>query len=168
MSSPYYRNVNGLSLAFLAFDDVTQPIDIEAAAAEVQTAKNQGALVLVSVHWGAEYQAGASPRQKVVAQALAQAGATLIWGHHPHVLQPSEWLQTENGSTLVFYSLGNALFDSYGLADTSRSALILVMLDAQGIVDVEAFRFVIDAKNSCVVPADLSTKQKILQRLSLP
>jgi hypothetical protein len=42
------------------------------------------------------------------------------------------------------------------------------MLDAQGIVDVEAFRFVIDAKNSCVVPADLSTKQKILQRLSLP
>ncbi|HUM50095.1 MAG TPA: CapA family protein, partial [Anaerolineaceae bacterium] len=32
MSSPYYRNVNGLSLAFLAFDDVTQPIDIEAAA----------------------------------------------------------------------------------------------------------------------------------------
>ncbi|HOV31472.1 MAG TPA: CapA family protein [Anaerolineaceae bacterium] len=168
MSSPYYRNVNGLSLAFLAFDDVTQPIDIEAAAAEVQTAKNQGALVVVSVHWGAEYQAGASPRQKEVAKALAKAGAVLIWGHHPHVLQPSEWLQTENGSTLVFYSLGNALFDQYGLADTSRSALILVMLDAQGIVDVEAFPFVIDAKNSCVVPADLSTKQKILQRLSLP
>lgn len=41
MSSPYYRNVNGLSLAFLAFDDVTQPIDIEAAAAEVQTAKTK-------------------------------------------------------------------------------------------------------------------------------
>ena len=167
MSSPYYRNVNGLSLAFLAFDDVTQPIDIEVAAAEVQTAKNQGALVLVSVHWGAEYQAGASPRQKEVAQALAKAGAVLIWGHHPHVLQPSEWLQTDNGSTLVFYSLGNALFDSYGLADTSRSALILVMLDAQGIVDVEAFPFVIDAINSCVVPADLSTEQIILERLSL-
>ena len=168
MSSPYYRNVNGLSLAFLAFDDVTQPIDIETAAAEVQTAKNQGALVLVSVHWGAEYQAGASPRQKEVAQELAQAGATLIWGHHPHVLQPSEWLQTENGSTLVFYSLGNALFDQYGLADTSRSALILVKLNAQGIIDVEAVPFVIDAINSRVVPADLSTEQKILQRLNLP
>ena len=168
MSSPYYRNVNGLSLAFLAFDDVTQPIDIEVAAAEVQTAKNQGALVLVSVHWGAEYQAGASPRQKEVAQALAKAGAVLIWGHHPHVLQPSEWLQTENGSTLVFYSLGNALFDQYGLADTSRSALILVKLDGHGIVDVEAVPFVIDVINSCVVPADLSTEQKILQRLNLP
>jgi hypothetical protein len=42
------------------------------------------------------------------------------------------------------------------------------MLDAQGIVDVEAFRFVIDAIKSCVVPADLSVEQKILQRLSLP
>ena len=168
MSSPYYRNVNGLSLAFLAFDDVTQPIDIEAAAAEVQTAKNQGALVVVSVHWGAEYQAGASPRQKEVAQELAQAGATLIWGHHPHVLQPSEWLQTDNGSTLVFYSLGNALFDQYGLADTSRSALILVTLDAQGVNEVQVVPYEIDAINSCVVPADLSTEQKILQRLNLP
>jgi poly-gamma-glutamate synthesis protein (capsule biosynthesis protein) len=168
MSSPYYRNVNGLSLAFLAFDDVTQPIDIEAAAAEVQTAKNQGALVVVSVHWGAEYQAGASPRQKEVAQALAQAGATLIWGHHPHVLQPSEWLQTDNGSTLVFYSLGNALFDQYGLADTSRSALILVTLDAQGVNEVQVVPYEIDAINSRVVPADLSAEQKILQRLNLP
>ena len=168
ISSPYYRNVNGLSLAFLAFDDVTQPIDIEVAAAEVQTAKNQGALVLVSVHWGAEYQAGASPRQKEVAQALAKAGAVLIWGHHPHVLQPSEWLQTENGSTLVFYSLGNALFDQYGLADTSHSALILVTLDAQGVNEVQVAPYEIDAINSCVVPADLPTEHKILQRLNLP
>ena len=165
MSSPYYRSVNGLSLAFLAFDDVTQPIDIEAAAAEVQTAKNQGALVVVSVHWGAEYQAGASPRQKELAQELAQAGAVLIWGHHPHVLHPSEWLQTENGSTLVFYSLGNALFDSYGLADTNRSALILVKLDGHGIVDVEAVPFVIDAINSRVVLANLPEHQQILSRL---
>ena len=168
MSSPYQQKVNGLSLAFLAFDDVTQPIDIEAAAAEVQSAKNQGALVVVSVHWGTEYQAGASPRQKEVAQALAQAGASLIWGHHPHVLQPSEWIETENGSTLVFYSLGNALFDQYGLADTSRSALILAKLDAHGIVDVQVVPFVIDAINSRVILADLSTEQKILQRLNLP
>ena len=168
MSSPYYQKVNGLSLAFLAFDDVTQPIDIEAAAAEVQSAKNKGALVIVSVHWGAEYQSGPSPRQKEIAQALAQAGAVLIWGHHPHILQPSESLQSDNGSTLIFYSLGNALFDSYGLADTSRSAIILVMLDAQGIEDVEAVPFVIDTANSCFVPEDLSTEQKILQRLSLP
>ena len=168
IGGPYYRKVNGLSLAFLAFDDVTQPIDIEAAAAEVQSAKNQGALVVVSVHWGTEYQAGASPRQKEIAQALAQAGAALIWGHHPHVLQPSEWIETENGSTLVFYSLGNALFDAYGLADTSRSALILVKVDGHGIVDVQVVPFVIDAINSRVIPADLSTEQKILQRLNLP
>jgi len=54
------------------------------------------------------------------------------------------------------------------LADTKRSALILVKLNAQDIVDVEAFPFVIDAVNSRVIPADLSTEQKILQRLNLP
>ena len=168
IGGPYYRNVNGLTFAFLAFDDVTQPIDIETTAAKVRTAKQQGALVVVSLHWGAEYQAGASPRQKEIAQALAQAGAALIWGHHPHALQPSEWIETDNGSTLVLYSLSNALFDAYGLADTSRSALILVKLDAHGIVDVQVVPFVIDAINSRVIPADLSTEQKILQRLNLP
>ena len=168
IGGPYYRKVNGLSLAFLAFDDVTQPIDIEAAAAMVRTAKEQGALVIVSVHWGAEYQPSPSPRQKEIGQALAQAGAALIWGHHPHVLQPSEWIETDNGSSLVFYSLGNALFDAYGLADTSRSALILVKVDRHGIVDVQVVPFVIDAINSRVIPADLSTEQKILQRLNLP
>ena len=168
IGGPYYRKVNGLSLAFLAFDDVTQPIDIEAAAAMVRTAKEQGSLVIVSVHWGAEYQPSPSPRQKEIGQALAQAGAALIWGHHPHVLQPSEWIETDNGSTLAFYSLGNALFDQYGLADTSRSALLLVKLDAHGIVDVQVVRFVIAAVNSRVIPADLSTEQKILQRLNLP
>lgn len=164
-SSALYRHVNGLDLAFLAFDDVTQPMDMEAATAEVQSAKNQGALVIVSMHWGAEYQAGPSPRQKEIATALAQAGALLIWGHHPHVLQPSQWLQTENGSTLVFYSLGNALFDSYGLADINRSALILVKLDGHDIVDVEAVPFVIDAINSRVVLANLPEHQQILSRL---
>ena len=168
IGEPYYRKVNGLSLAFLAFDDVTQPIDIEAAAAMVRTAKEQGSLVIVSVHWGAEYQPSPSPRQKEIGQALAQAGAALIWGHHPHVLQPSEWIETDNGSSLVFYSLGNALFDAYGLADTSRSALILVKVDGHGIVDVQVVPFVIDAINSRVIPADLSTEQKILQRLNLP
>ncbi len=168
MSSPYQQKVNGLSLAFLAFDDVTQPIDIEAAAAMVRTAKEQGALVIVSVHWGAEYQPSPSHRQKEIGQALAQAGAALIWGHHPHVLQPSEWIETDNGSSLVFYSLGNALFDAYGLADTSRSALILVKVDGHGIVDVQVVPFVIDAVNSRVILADLSTEQKILQRLYLP
>jgi len=64
--------------------------------------------------------------------------------------------------------LGNALFDQYGLADTSRSALILVTLDAQGVNEVQVVPYEIDAINSCVVPADLSTEQKILQRLNLP
>jgi hypothetical protein len=44
--------------------------------------------------------AGATASQKRIAHALAEAGATLVWGHHPHVLQPVEWIN--DGKTLRF------------------------------------------------------------------
>ena len=124
-----------------------------------------------SLSWGL----GQHPTIRKIAKELGRSPSTVSREIRRNKSKSNYWafsasesLQTKNGPTLVFYGLGNALFDSYGLADTSRSALILVMLDAQGIVDVKAFPFVIDAIKSCVVPEDLSTEQKILQRLSLP
>ena len=91
----------------LAFDDSTVPLDLEVASRMVAAAKEEADLVIVSAHWGGEYQAAPSPRQQSIAQALARAGADLIVGHGPHVLQPVERV----GQTLVAYSLGNFLFD---------------------------------------------------------
>ena len=68
---------------------------------------------------------GDGVRQKELAGQFAKAGATLVVGTHPHVLQPAEWIEGSNGRMLVFYSLGNALFDQGGLDDTRQSALVL-------------------------------------------
>lgn len=157
---PVYRSTNGVQLAFLAFDATSQ-FDIERAVQAVQSARESGALVIVSIHWGAEYQAGASTDQKQIAEHLAEAGAALIWGHHPHVLQPAEW--TADGKTLVLYSLGNALFDQYGLESTRRSALVLVTLDAHDVEKFRAIPFLIDFRNSRVVEAEQSDVQFIMQ-----
>ena len=165
---PVYRNVNGLQLAFLAFDDVSSPLDENTAVQSIRAARASGALVIVSVHWGAEYQGGASNRQKSMAQEFAEAGAALIWGHHPHVLQPAAWIETKQGRTLVLYSLGNALFDQGGLDDTRRSALVVVTLDAQGVKTEKVIPFEIDIVNSRLVAPDAETAEKIQDRLNLP
>lgn len=111
----------------LAFDDSTVPLDVDAAGQTVLAAAQQADLVIVSVHWGGEYQAAPSPRQKLVAQALAHAGADLVIGHGPHVLQPVEWV----GRTLVAYSLGNFLFDQPYPADCRRGVILRVTRTAQ-------------------------------------
>lgn len=156
---PEHRMINGVRLAFLAFD-ATSEFDLESAGQAVRSAKEAGAVVIVSIHWGAEYQAGSSQFQKEIAAQLAKAGAALIWGHHPHVLQPAEWINV--GKVLVLYSLGNALFDQYGLADTRRSALALVRLDPKGVADFRAIPFTIDVPNSRIVEADPASAQVIM------
>jgi hypothetical protein len=171
---PVLREVNGIQLAFLAFDDISSPLDEAAALQAIRSAQETGALVIVSIHWGMEYQGGASERQESLAQEFALAGAALVWGHHPHVLQPAAWIQPPaglepaGGSTLVLYSLGNALFDQPGLEDTRQSALVVVTLDAKGVVSARNVPFAIDVVNSRVVEPDAETEAKIRERLNLP
>lgn len=110
----------GVKVAFLAFTDLlnvdlnrkatepwVRPLDLEPACAAVREARLRADLVVVSVHWGNEYQRQPTRRQRDLARRLAEAGCDLILGHHPHVLQPAELLETEGRKTLVAYSLGN-------------------------------------------------------------
>jgi poly-gamma-glutamate synthesis protein (capsule biosynthesis protein) len=157
-SQPVYREIKGVRLAFLAFD-ATSGWDAELAREAVRSSRSTGAIVVVSMHWGSEYQSGPSSQQAEIAAQLAEAGAALIWGHHPHVLQPAAWI----GSTLVLYSLGNALFDQYGLPSTRQSALLLVTLDPSGIQKLEVVPFVIDVSHSRIVQASPEEAPGILK-----
>ena len=65
-------------------------------------------VLVVSMHWGVEYQTAPSDEQRALAQKLAGWGADIIIGTHPHVLQPVEMLtRPDGGQTLCVYSLGN-------------------------------------------------------------
>ena len=75
---------------------------------DIQEAKKLADMVLVFPHWGTEYQTSPSSYQKKFAYEMAEAGADLIIGTHPHAPQPVEWITTEDGCrTLCYYSLGN-------------------------------------------------------------
>jgi poly-gamma-glutamate synthesis protein (capsule biosynthesis protein) len=165
---PVYQEINGLKLAFLAFDDILAPIDPAAAVRAIQSARSSGAVVVISVHWGLEYQPGATDRQKALARQFADAGVALIMGTHPHVLQPANWIPTAWGKTLVLYSLGNALFDQAGLPDTRQSALVLVTLNSQGVQSARVVPFEIDPANSRLLPPDPQVAARIRLNLALP
>jgi poly-gamma-glutamate capsule biosynthesis protein CapA/YwtB (metallophosphatase superfamily) len=165
---PVYREVNGLRLAFLSFDDILAPLDGPVVVQAVQSARAERALVVVSVHWGVEYQGGPSDRQKALAQQFANAGAALVVGTHPHVLQPADYIPTPAGKTLVLYSLGNALFDQPGLPDTRRSALVVVRLDTNGVQSVRVVPFVIDIAGSRLVAPDAATAAIIHDDIHIP
>ena len=99
-------------------------------------------------------------KQKQIADELSKAGAVLIWGHHPHVLQPAEWINDHK--TLALYSLGNALFDQHGLESTRQSALVQVTLNASGVEKINAIPFLIDISNSRIVEPDPVSAETIL------
>jgi poly-gamma-glutamate synthesis protein (capsule biosynthesis protein) len=165
---PIYRNINGLRLAFLALDDISSELDADAASQAIYTARNTGALVVVSIHWGAEYQGGASEQQKSLADQFARAGASLIWGHHSHVLQPATWINSSQGKTLVLFSLGNALFDQGGLDATRQSALVVITINTRGVATVRSVPFEIVVGNSRVVQPDTETAKNIKEMFNLP
>lgn len=75
---------------------------------KIKAAKAQCDVVLVNVHWGSEYTTTPAQEQRNLAKKMADWGANVIIGHHPHVLQPIEWIENSDGTrTLVAYSLGN-------------------------------------------------------------
>jgi poly-gamma-glutamate capsule biosynthesis protein CapA/YwtB (metallophosphatase superfamily) len=129
----FYTGLVNLRIAALAFYDTGQPLDNTAVA----QAAAQADLVIVSMHWGAEYYP-VTQRQRLLAQELVAAGADLVIGHGPHVLQPVEWID----GALVAYSLGNFLFDQPFPA-THQGAILRISLDRGSIIAVEAIPTII-------------------------
>ncbi len=90
-------------------------------------------IVVAMVHWGQEGTRDVTPFQIQFGQKLADAGADLILGSHPHVLQPTVWLHGLAGRRcLVAYSLGNFVFDAR-LGAESRSEILQVTLGKDGV-----------------------------------
>ncbi|TKD69182.1 CapA family protein [Pseudalkalibacillus hwajinpoensis] len=114
---------NGISIAFLAYTYGTNGlrppsgkpylvnyIDKKLMKKEILKAKKIADAVVVSIHFGNEYERYPNNDQLALSSFIAEAGGDLILGHHPHVLQPLEWIETtDNRKVLVAYSLGNFL-----------------------------------------------------------
>ncbi len=110
------KEKNGIKYTLLAYTYGTNGIPVpegkeylvnlysdEKAKADIEKVRDKVDLLLVSMHWGTEYQAVPNDEQQREAEYLASLGVDIIIGTHPHVIQPVTYI----GDTLVIYSLGN-------------------------------------------------------------
>lgn len=94
---------------------------------DIAKAKAMADVVIVCPHWGTEYTTKPSTYQQQFALQMTEAGADVIIGTHPHVVQPVEWIEAENGNrALCYYSLGNYV---------STQKKPLCMLEAMAWID---------------------------------
>ena len=88
--------------------DLREPESRRALLDVVARAAGEHDVVVVSVHGGIEYALEAHPQKVAFYDEIAAAGATVVWGHHPHVLQPWAYHpRGDGGDALVLYSTGN-------------------------------------------------------------
>lgn len=111
---------NGISMALLSFtygtnglslpsgSEVYIPyIDDAEVAAKVSEAETLADITIVSMHWGNEFTFRVNDAQRAAAQVICENGGDVIIGHHPHCIQPVEWIESGENRTLCVYSLGN-------------------------------------------------------------
>lgn len=116
------QTVNGIKIAYLAYTEHTNGISQSSAMnanviytsqtpvieQQVRIARQLADFVIVGTHWGVEDSHKIVDSQRSLAQKLADWGADVVIGTHPHVLQDAQWLTAADGrNVFVAYSLGN-------------------------------------------------------------
>jgi poly-gamma-glutamate synthesis protein (capsule biosynthesis protein) len=119
----------GKQIAFFGFQTLTVPFSFEKVQAAIAKAKQTHDVVVVSMHWGEEYQPVPESSTVALAHALVGAGADIVLGHHPHVLQQVEIYKDK----LIFYSLGNFVFDQVGEAE-NKSLIATIDVWEDGVL----------------------------------
>jgi poly-gamma-glutamate capsule biosynthesis protein CapA/YwtB (metallophosphatase superfamily) len=178
--APRFLEAGGLRLAFLAYSDVLPRASVATArspgiapakgywtgraaeeelAADVQAARRRADHVVVSLHWGDEMATMPNCRQVTLARKVLAAGAAVVLGHHPHVLQPVELRE----GRLVAYSLGN-LVASPRSRLAGESALLRIVLGPRGVESWDATPLIVAAGRPR--PADDATAAVIARRLT--
>lgn len=114
--------------------------------ADIKAADQLADFVIVFPHWGLEYHLEETGVQQRMAKEMVEAGADLIIGTHPHVIEPVKWVEADNGNrALCYYSLGNYV-STQKRADTMLEAMAWVTLH------VTKDGIAIDEKNTGALP----------------
>jgi len=99
----------GVIFSIIPINYTWEKIDLGSVTNAIDHARRLSDVIVITIHWGEEYEVVGNEVQKKFAHTLIDRGVDLIIGHHPHVVQHVE---KYNGA-LIFYSLGNFIFDQY-------------------------------------------------------
>jgi poly-gamma-glutamate synthesis protein (capsule biosynthesis protein) len=123
--------LRGVPLSFVNWSDWTSD-KTDHTVAQVRTEAEAGRVVIVYTHWGEEY-VPATDRMKRLAHDFVDAGADIVIGSHPHIVQEHEVYEGAH----IYYSLGNFVFDQYWNEDVRTGLLLRLAVDQGGVQRVE-------------------------------
>jgi poly-gamma-glutamate synthesis protein (capsule biosynthesis protein) len=171
---PWITTVKGIRIAVLGYTQVntfpstwvatdSRPglayalsnAQIETAADDVRAAREQADVVIVYLHWGGEREPCPRDLQRRTAEELADAGATIVVGAHPHIPQGAGWLD----DTYVAYSLGNFLW--YSNTSHPDTGVLRVTLTAASVTGVEFLPATIHPTLGQPIPAEGAEADRI-------
>lgn len=142
---------NGVRFGFLAYtydqlngnhsapDPRINGMEVGRMREDVVRMSRRADVVVVSMHAGDEYRSRPNGQQVTFARAAVEAGASIVVGHHPHVIQPVERYR----SGVIFYSLGNLVFDQFHRRDAQEGLLAEVAFRGTQIHEVTLHRVAI-------------------------
>ena len=168
---PTIITINGLRFAFFGFVDMLPDAIVyledkpgpaysstKEIIEEIKKVRKKVDFIIVSIHWGIEFNSFPTMRQIEKAHKMIDAGADLIIGHHPHVLQSVEVYKKRP----IVYSLGNFVFDQHKLYQ--RQSVIFTCIFEKGKVDSISFIPVLIKKFRPTFP-EKSHGEKIMEKI---
>ena len=117
-SSTVITTKNGLKVG--VYGSVYYKMDVDQISADIRKLSKEADIVVFAPHWGYENSAQCNSDQEKIARAAIDAGADIVYGSHPHVLQAME----EYKSGVIWYSLGNFSYGGNNSPEDYDSALI--------------------------------------------
>ena len=147
--APIIKEIDGVKIAFLAYTNLGSIhwtakeensgiawLEKDRVEKDIKEARDQADLIIVSFHYGDEYQLKPNSFQISISQAAIDAGADLVIGHHPHVVQPVEIRQLAERKGYIAYSLGNFIFDQDFSEETMKGLILKVIIKERKIKEV--------------------------------
>ena len=139
-------DVNGRKIAFINYNQFLGQDDPQKTREAIWKVKRTSDFIVVYTHWGEEY-VPVGEYSKAVAHGFVDAGADMVIGSHPHVVQEHELYKGKH----IFYSLGNFIFDQYWMEEVSTGLGVEVILDESDIaVKEREFKILRDGR-TCLV-----------------
>lgn len=133
----YTYGTNGIPLP-ASNPNLVSLIDDDRIAYDMERLVPNCDVTVVIMHWGNEYQTTPSDEQKRLAKYLTELGADIIIGHHPHVIQPAEYIEADNGNkAFCVYSLGNFVSSQDKVDRLIESMLTITVKKEDGVISVE-------------------------------
>lgn len=125
----------------------------------IELSKQDGAFVIVYAHWGAEYNQSMTGSQIQDAHAFIDAGADVVFGSHPHVIEPIEIYKDR----AILYSMGNFVFDQASSGPTSQGLSVGITITPSKI---SYFLFPLNIRNEQVSLVGYNERVKLLSSLA--